>query len=197
MWGALVVQTMTYGLDILTWTETEVKPLLKQQTASWRRLALVGGRAPVDITQTLLGIDCSMDLCRSHRLALFLRLLNSPPDSLQHVALLALKEMNDSWFHEVLADIRIIFPAIIVQVQTGIDGLPILQNRCELTSDGFWIGLHPRHFKPNARGHRARTLAAHGTIKWELQQVKRLTRDICRQFKANFKRERCNHFRAP
>ena len=109
LWGALVIPVMTYGMDLFTWCPTEIKPLLKHQMASWRRLLRVGGRAPGDIVQTLLDLDCCTNRWRAQRTALFVRLLNSPPDSLQHVALSTFRELRTPWFEEVLADLRMIF----------------------------------------------------------------------------------------
>ena len=76
------------------WTDTDIAQVIKAETRVWRRLLGVGGRAPVDAVAVLLRIDsCILSWC-SRRVAYFIRLLNSPADSLHYAALLVFYQLR-------------------------------------------------------------------------------------------------------
>ena len=106
-----------YGFEVFSWSQGEVELLMKHHIQGWRQLLQIGRRAPVDITACLAGLhSCSIDW-RAQRVALLVRLANSPQDSLQHHALIVMRELQTSWYTEALQDIRLIFPSLSVWVQ--------------------------------------------------------------------------------
>ena len=105
LWGCLVTPVVPYGLEAYAWTETDMAPLFKCQTQAWRRLVGVGGRAPADAVHTILAIDCFTLTSRVRRVALFLRLLNSPEGSMQQIALITLESTQAPWFCAALHDL--------------------------------------------------------------------------------------------
>jgi hypothetical protein len=90
LWQALVLPVALYGVELFTWTDADQSRFATLQRKFWRRLLKLGGRAPNDVTEVLMGVRCCTIEWRIRRVALLLRLLNAPPDSWQHVALVFL-----------------------------------------------------------------------------------------------------------
>ena len=111
-WQSLVAPVAAYGMEQFHWSEADVAHIIKTEVRAWRRLLRVGGRAPVDAVSVMLRIASCLIQWRSRRLAHFVRLLNSPPDSLQYAALLTFYHLRTQWFLEVIADARLVYPDI-------------------------------------------------------------------------------------
>eukprot|EP00973_Karenia_brevis_P058585 8160058-Karenia_brevis.AAC.1 len=66
-----------------------------------------------------MGLHCSSIEWRAQRLGLFIKIVNSPPDSYLHVALIAMREFQTSWYKDALADFNRVFPGISLSVVQG------------------------------------------------------------------------------
>ena len=86
-----------YGMETFTWSETDAAQAQQSQATAWKRLLRVSSRAPHDAVAVVAGVANCADEWRVRRLAHFIRLANSPPDSLEHVALLVLHSVNAPW----------------------------------------------------------------------------------------------------
>ena len=75
----------TYGVELFAWSDADCKSICAAQQSGLRRLLNLGGRSPGEIAPHLAGIHSCIIEWRVRRVALLLRLLNSPPDSLQHL----------------------------------------------------------------------------------------------------------------
>jgi hypothetical protein len=68
----------------------EQSSVWKIELCTWHRMLAVGRRAPVDSVPAMFGLDSVVLECRVRLVARLVPLVNSPPDSLQHAALLML-----------------------------------------------------------------------------------------------------------
>ena len=189
LWNTLVVPVGAYGMELFTWSPKDAQPLLKEQAHIWRRMLQASGRAPLDSVHALLKVDCCSLLWRINRVALFVRLLNSPADSLQHVVLIVLRDLQTPWYNAAINDLRLVLPTLSVRLVTGLCGLPLLQSNGWWTEEGLWTGAHPSQLHVDMLGHRTRTLQRRGTDAHELRLIKWLVRDICGRLKRTLRRD--------
>ena len=153
------------------WTDTDIAQVIKTETRVWRRLLGVGGRAPVDAVAVLLRIDSCILSWRSRRVAHFIRLLNSPADSLHYAALLVFYQLRTQWFLDVMADINLLYPTLRVQLTSSSVG-PILQSNGWWADGDIWACLHPYQMPRDMLGFRLRTPLSHGTSLQEVRWIK-------------------------
>eukprot|EP00973_Karenia_brevis_P052200 7253060-Karenia_brevis.AAC.1 len=59
----------------------------------------------------MLSLSCCTIEWRVRRVAHFLRLLNAPRDSLQHISLIILRHLQTQWYRAALEDVRLIVPS--------------------------------------------------------------------------------------
>ena len=128
-----------YGAEVYCWDTDDTAAFLKCQTQAWRTFLNVGGRSPLDALQPFLSLDCVTTQWRVSRLGLFLRLANSPAGSLQQLALIQLRALDDRWFKDVVADLRIITPRIHISTRSGRPG-PFLAIGGLRSDAGEWLG---------------------------------------------------------
>jgi len=79
---------------------------------------------------------------RVQRVAIFLRLLNATVCSYQHVALMSLNYCSCEWYQQALADIRLIFPCVVIRRGECLEG-PCLFSNGIWSQEGKWCSLHP------------------------------------------------------
>ena len=113
----------------------------------------VGGRAPEDALKPFFGVDAIETTWRVQRLALFLRLANSPAGSLQQIALITLRSLDDEWFLDVVADMCLVVPGINFEVLQSSEG-PYLRSSGLWNDAGEWLSAQPWGFmfSPDGRG---------------------------------------------
>ena len=143
---------------------------------------MTGSRSPSSALHVLLRVDCCTHVWRRNRVALFLRLLNAPADSLHHAAIMVFKELRTPWFEETLRDLRLVMPSFSVRFVFGGRGYPMLHNQGWWSSDGHWMGAHPWQFGRDEVGYQTRTPLRRGTVGKEVRNVKALIRDWTSQF---------------
>eukprot|EP00973_Karenia_brevis_P022333 3073358-Karenia_brevis.AAC.1 len=82
LWRTLALPVASYGFEV-SWTDALVEQTMTHHVSGWCRLLRIGKRTPVDVVAALMGLHCCSLDRRVRRASLFIRLLNSPPDSLQ------------------------------------------------------------------------------------------------------------------
>jgi hypothetical protein len=142
LWRCLVVPVAIYGTEVFAWRTDDAKPFTQYHANAWRSLLQVGGRAPSDALEPFLGTDSITSIWRASRLALFLRLINSPAGSLQQLALITLLGLNDTWLTDALEDLRLVCPCLSSSIRYGTDG-PFLVLGGYWNDGGEWIGAQP------------------------------------------------------
>lgn len=161
LWNTLVAPVISYGMEQFDWTEGELAPLVKEESAAWRKLLRVGSRAPIDAAASLLGIDTLVIALRARRAAHFLRLYNAPHDSLQYAALLEHFNLQTSWLTAALDDVRLAFPGVRVEPVCNEIHCQLQQTRFGPTGDAL-----------NALSPHMRTPLSNGTVKTEILKIK-------------------------
>jgi len=173
LWSSMVSPVAVYGMELFTWTDSDVAALNSHQAWGWRKLLRVGGRAPLDSVQVLLGFDGWLLECRVRRVAHLLRLANSPPDSLQHVALVSLHLASSPWLAAALQDLRLGLPGVALRVETGLDGNPFMVSNGHVNDEGDWVSVHAYWLPRDALGRRCRTPLRHGHDVAEAREVRK------------------------
>ena len=159
LWVALVLPVISYGMELFCWSDLEIEEVLKTQTRFWRTLLQVGGRSPNDCVCASIGLQCCSLDWRVRRACLLLRLLNSPPDSLQHLSLLVSVHSNSEWFQAALADLRLVMPAVRFQVGThDITGRLFVHCIGYRADDGTWNNAQPSQLYRDLLGQRSCSL---------------------------------------
>jgi len=184
LWQSLVVPVACYGLELFTWSDAELGLFQTHQTWAWRRLLQVGGRAPVDNLSPFLRLDGYIVEFRARRVAHLLRLINSPADSWQHVALLSMFWAGSAWLTDAFADLRTVLPTATIWVATGSDGLPFLVSNGHWSDEGAWRSAQAFSLPRDMLGRRHRTPIREGIAQDEVQDVRMHVRTLTREFKA-------------
>ena len=83
-----------YEMCVYSWSAEEANKFSRIQIAFWRKLLLVGGRAPKVIMEIMMHADSMALQWRVARVSLRLQLVNSPAGSWQQVALLTVKALS-------------------------------------------------------------------------------------------------------
>ena len=148
------------------------------QLGLWRRLLKLGGRAPRDVTIELMGNECCTIEWRVRRVGPLLRLLNSPPDSWQHVALMSFILTASSWYLAALSDLRLVLPDVDLKVE---EAYPMVYST-ESWHNGRGQCAQPLNLQRNELGLLSRTPLNRSTIKQsEIQIVRSQIRKITRR----------------
>ena len=134
LWQALVLPVALYGVELFAWAEKDQSRFMSLQRGLGRRLLKLGGRAPNDVTDHLLGVrSCTIEW-RTGRVSLLLRLLNAPTDSWQHAALLFYFTNNTDWYRAGLEDLCRVFPLVNLNLGHNLEnGQPFVY------STGDWV----------------------------------------------------------
>ena len=163
LWSVLVMPVVCYGVELFVFTPEEEATILKEETAAWRQLLRLGGRAPKDCIQVLTNtITCVTEL-RIRRVAHLLRLVNSPADSWQHQAVCLMHMTNDTWYRHAVKDLALVCPGI--RLSTGFHsytGIPLLFSSETWTEVGDWSSAHPYLLDTDIMGRRICTLLQNG-----------------------------------
>jgi len=171
------------------WTDADKPAFISHQSWAWRRMLQVGGRAPVDALAPLCRLDSCTIEWRVRRVAHLLRLVNSPPDSWQHVSLLSQFYDATPWLEETLCDLRLVLPTVRIWVETSMDGLPFLVSNGWWGDEGFWCGAQAAALPCDMLGRRCRTPMRFGVIPREVEGIKGHVRNISRALRAFLRRE--------
>lgn len=168
LWQALVSLVASYGMELFDWSDEDFKIMHSQQIAGLRRLLNVGGRAPLDSVTVLSSIACCSQDWRVRRVALLLRLLNSPPDSLQHLALATFMMLKSPWLVAALEDMQLVLPGISLRIGTSPYG-PIVSSTSRWSDADEWLcaqpwglpyndfGIYGRRFRTPTKYHQGRS----------------------------------------
>ncbi len=127
---SLVEPVATYGVEVYSLSDSEFARFHKAQAALWRKLLRVGGRAPTDACQVLLGVESCAISMRVERVGLLLRLVNSLPGSLQQTALIVVQGLGIDWYAKALADLELVRP-VRLRIESALSGDFV-------TSSGWW-----------------------------------------------------------
>ena len=131
LWFCLVAPVASYGMELFVWTDDDCKDTCSSHWSGLRRLTHLGGRAPINTTSLLAGIPSCTIEWRVRRVALVLRLLNSPPDSLRHLALATFVLLRSPWFSAAVVDMQTGLPGVQLRIITSPYG-PLV------TSNSWW-----------------------------------------------------------
>jgi len=187
--NALVMPIACYGLELFSWDHGDLNTLVKLQSSNWRRLLKVGGRAPIDACWCLLQLDCVVDVARVRRLSHFLRLLNAPPDSYEHVALIVLRELPAERYLDAVADLQLCYPWALICGGLCRDG-PFLYSTGRWSDEGVWMSAQPHSFNIDLSGRRSRTPKRTGIVSSEARAVRAHIRNVSQDLRSRLRRER-------
>lgn len=155
LYGASVQPTVTYGMELFSWTDGQGRQIFAQELLAWRRLLRVGARSLVDAAHTLAQQDDVVTIWRVQRVGFLFRLSKSPVDSWQHTALALNVLWRTEWFKDTLQDLQILLPTILISVVAGPRG-PMVSSSSYFDEEGGWRSLHPRQLAPDWLGRRYR-----------------------------------------
>ena len=181
LYGALVSPVAQYGAELFVWDVTEETRFKRLLAGLWRRMLKVGGRTPHDVTALLMGAQCCTIEWRIRRVGLLLRLLNSPPDSWQHVALTSLMLSSSPWYCVALSDLQIVLPTVTLKVGVRDDATYLYSTRS--WHNGEIHSAQPHGLRYNSAGHQSCTYMAHGPQREEIRMIQKHTRDITRRLR--------------
>ena len=126
------------------------------------------------------------DEWRVRRVAHLLRLLNSPCDSWQHVALVVLMVFRSPWFDAVCADLARILPGVRLKVVEGPAGLFVSSNGWWI-EEGVWHGAQPWQLPLDSLGRRycpSTAVDKHRYFDWYVRRhVRELTQQLRKQLR--------------
>ena len=151
LWKALVEPVTSYGMELFAWSNADSKAICSAYNSGLRRLLHLGGRAPVDSAVMLAGMHCCTIEWRVRRVALLLRLLNSPPDSQQHLALAVLYLLKSPWTEAAIQDMQVVLPAVHLTVSTCPFG-PLVTSTSRWSEAGDWLSAQPWQLESNRFG---------------------------------------------
>jgi len=97
-------------------------------------------------------MNCDI-LWRTGRVALFLKLANSPVGSFQQLAFIVHHHLQSPWFLAALNDILTVLPGVTV-VPTMVHADPFLSSSGAWSEEGEWLSLHARRLPTNLNGLR-------------------------------------------
>lgn len=184
LWCTLVTPIGTYGMELFSWNEAAAAPLIKLQKSAWRRMLGLGGHSPIEAAVACTSLDDITTLWRTRRVAHFLHLMNSPPDSYEHVARLTFRELGTPWYNEALEDLRLCIPNVRI-----LAGMGSMVRSCILQGDGRTKGngcqLSPTGFPRR----RARTPLRSGTVLGETFALRRHIVDVVLVLKTRLRRD--------
>jgi hypothetical protein len=191
LWNSLVHPVSSYGMELFVWSDAESKEMRKVYLSGLRQLLSLGGRAPIDCTTVLAGSQCCTITWRIRRVALLLRLLNSPPDSLQHLALATLVLLKSEWVSATMHDLQLVLPGINLRIGGSPYG-PIVSSSSRWSDAGEWLSAQPWTLPFNdfgIYGHRCRTPLKYRQRGSERKAVRFHIRRITQQLQIHIRRE--------
>ena len=183
-------------MELFVWTDSENKEMRKSYQSGLRRLLSLGGRAPADATTVLSGLECCILDWRVRRVALLLRLLNSAPGSLQHVALATLLLLKSEWVSVALQDMQLVLTNVHLRIGTSPYG-PFVSSTCCWGDAGERLSAQPRELPFNdfgVLGRRCRTPLKHRHKEDERRAMRTHIRRNTKQLRMCFHREANSQF---
>ena len=118
----------------------------------WRQLLQIGRRTPRDAAACLIGLNSCSISWRARRMSLMSKMANSPSDSLQHVALIVLRNLQTPWYRDALHDIQLVFPGLQINVCEGLQGLRV-SSSSHWSDEGVWRSIHAYGLRLDMLGH--------------------------------------------
>ena len=182
LWRSLVAPVAVYGCEVYAWAERDTTPFVRQQTYAWRSFLRAGGRASVEALQASLALECVTSLWRVSRVTLFLRLVNSPAGSLQQLALITLRQLDDHWYSEVVADLRSIMPHITFSVHYGPNGL-FMKCSGRWNDTGEYLSAQLYDTLRDLTGESLRHGPSQRRVRWHIQRTAGLFKSFLRSNK--------------
>jgi len=173
LWQALVLPVALYGVELFAWAEKDQSRFMSLQRGLGRRLLKLGGRAPNDVTDHLLGVrSCTIEW-RTGRVSLLLRLLNAPTDSWQHAALLFYFTNNTDWYRAGLEDLCRVFPLVNLNLGHNLkNGQPFVYSTGDWV-DKEWHSGHPYDLRRGLAGQRPLAPSLNAAGPYETQAVRK------------------------
>eukprot|EP00973_Karenia_brevis_P046288 6418083-Karenia_brevis.AAC.1 len=129
-------------MELFAWSGKEAKGAQIVHSSTLKRLIFISQKAPTEALHCLTGIGTCDVEWRVRRLSLLLRLLNSPPDSWQHIALVSMKLDASPWFEAAECDLYFVVPGIRLEVGSASFG-PFLFSNGWWSDDGLWHCAQP------------------------------------------------------
>ena len=126
-----------------------------------------------------------------NRDALLLRLLNSPADSLQHLALATLVLLKSEWVTATMNDVNIILPGIKLVIGTSQFG-PIVSSTHRWSDAVEWLSAQPQALQFNSfgiYGRRCRAPTYHSQSDGESKIARRHIQRIAQQLRQALHRQ--------
>jgi hypothetical protein len=142
LWKTLVLPVPLYGIELFVWPDAEIMRFKTLQAALWKRLLKLGGRAPRDAVDSLMGSACCCTIeWRVRRASLLLRLLNAPVDTWQHIALLYFASTKHEWYVAAFTDLQTAIPGVSILCNFDTPSPYVCSTR--LWRDGKWVSAQP------------------------------------------------------
>eukprot|EP00973_Karenia_brevis_P012102 1642956-Karenia_brevis.AAC.1 len=177
LWRTLVLPVGNYGFEVYTWSDDLVHEFMQHHVAGWRKVLKVGCRAPASAVACMINLHVCSISWRAQRVALMIRMLNSPPDSLSQVALVILRELQAAWFTAAYSDLKLVFPTLRLSVVDGLHG-PRIISTAWWSDEGEWCSAHACNLPRDCLGHFTRMPLARGVVDDEIKAV-RIHARIC------------------
>ena len=192
LWQSLVQPVGCYGTEVYGWKECDVSAHQAEQIRLWKRLLNLGSRAPNDATTALMGIDCLAIELKVRRVAHLLRLLNAPPDTLQHAALVYFISAEHFGFTESLRDLRVVFPSVDLRISNGTP-IPFVYSTGRWNDVGEWCSAQPYILPCDCFGRRQRTPLSRKHVAGEADIVRKHVRRVSQQLRLRLRRDTDSH----
>ena len=182
---------MCYGVEVFCWSEDNVNSFSRAEHAALKRCLGCSSRSPKHAVQCLTGLDpCALEW-RVRRLGFFLKLLNSPADSWQHLALVYHRTRSTNWYNTCILDFALALPNVTLHsgfhTETGHD---FVHSNGHWSDVGVWMCAHPFSAKKDLLGRRSGRLLRHGSrLPSELEAIRRHVRCITMQFRVQLHRQ--------
>jgi hypothetical protein len=187
LFRTLVMPVSSYGVELYDWGDNDATRFKKLQATIWRRLLKIGGRAPHDVTCELIGTGCCTVEWRVRRVGLLLRLLNAPPDSWQHVALMHFVLSPNAWYYAAISDLQRVIPLIALPIGCGPAG-PFIYSTVSM-HNGELLSAQPLALQCDSSGRRSSRPMVEGACKEEAGIIQAHIRNITRRLRAQLTHE--------
>jgi len=190
LWSALVFPVLCYGVEVFAWHEDDVNAFARAQVETQKRCLGIGGRAPKSAVHCITGLDCCTLEWRVRRLGFFFRLVSSPPDSWQHLALWYHRSASSAWFEACVQDLADVLPNVNLlhgfHTQTGQD---FLYSAGFWSEEGCWMSAQPFSLSRDLLGRPCCSLLRQGPRPHaELTAIRKHIRCVTQEFRLLLRR---------
>lgn len=172
-------------MELCESSELPCRELHKAAMNSQRSLLQVGGRAPADAVECLLGLLYLDVLRRSRRLSL----RKWSTHQLLHGDVVMLRHFwyKSPWFALASTDLHLLFPSIQLRIGDCAQG-PFHFSTGWWSEHGFWFSLQPYDFPTDMMGRRRRSGTPITKEDKEERSVRRYARNLPAQLRAHLVR---------